>query len=101
MTWYRFGREIGDDNDLACYMLDAVNGANDDPDGPTWARKFMEYINDRYTADDILVDVTNLRVGLTDYFVDWAVEQAQYDPEFGEVYCFDWDDDEEEQEGDE
>ena len=44
MTWYRFGREIGDDNDLACYMLDGMAGANDDPDGPVWARRFMEYM---------------------------------------------------------
>ena len=95
MTWYRFGREIGDDNDLANYMLDAASGANDDPDGPTWARKFMEYINDSYTAYDILMYVSNLGV-VTGYFEDWVIEMAQYDPYFGEVYCFDYEDDEEE-----
>lgn len=89
MTWYRFGREIGDDNDLANYMLDAVSGANDDPDGPMWARKFMEYINDRYTAYDILMYVSNLGVA-AGYFEDWAVEQAKYDDGFGEHYGFEW-----------
>ena len=101
MTWYRFGREIGDDNDLACYMLNAVNGANDDPDGPVWERKFMDYINDSYTAYGILENCTSLRLTLTDYFVNWVIEMAQFDPYFGEVYCFDWEDDEEEEEGEE
>ena len=101
MTWYRFGREIGDDNDLACYMLDGMAGANDDPDGPVWARRFMEYINDSFTAYDILVEVTKLKLSLTDYVVDWIIVMASYDPYFGEYYGFDWKDDEEEQEGDE
>ena len=100
MTWYRFRREIGDDMGLANYMLDGTMGAHDDPDSPVWARKFMEYINEQYTAYDILVDATILRVGvgLSDYFVDWVIEMAQYDPYFGEVYCFDWEDDEDEDE---
>lgn len=94
MTWYRFGREIGDDNDLACYMLDGVIGAHDDPDGPIWARKFREYIDGQYTPYEILESCSYQKVGFTDYFVDWVIEMAQYDLHFGEVYCFDWEEEE-------
>ena len=47
MTWYRNGNRIGYDMELANYMLDAVSGKNDDPDGQSWQDRFERYVNTR------------------------------------------------------
>lgn len=89
MTWYRNGKRIGDDMELGQYMLDAVLGTNDDPDGDIWRYRFRHYMNDTYSAMEML----EMCEGGADYnslFIDWIDDWAKCDTEFGEGYGFDW-----------
>lgn len=90
MTWYRFGREIGDDNDLANYMLDAVSGANGDPDGQMWNDRFERYVNTSFEPMEVMRLCEHDGCGFNEFFVDWVIDMVQYDDRFGEDYGFEW-----------
>lgn len=90
MTWYRNGQEIGDDMDLANYMLDAVSGENSDPDGETWGYLFEGYVNETFTPMEVMRLCEHDGCGYNEFFVDWVVDMAQYDRDFSGDYGFEW-----------
>ena len=95
MTWYRNGQEIGDDMDLANYMLDAVSGANDDPDAQSWQDMFERYVNTSFEPMEVMRLCEHDGCGYNEFFVDWVIDMAQYDDDFGEKYGFEWKEEEE------
>ena len=94
MTWYRDGNRIGNDMDLANYMLDAVCGANDDPDGQSWQDRFENYVNSTFEPMEVMRLCEHDGCGYNEFFVDWVIDMAQYNDDFGEDYGFEWREDE-------
>lgn len=92
MTWYWNEERIGDHYDLARYMLDAVSTGSM-PEADSWARAFREYMNDTFTAMEVLEEVEN-GSDYDGFFVDWAEDMAREDPDFDSVYGFEWRDEE-------
>lgn len=90
MTWYRNGNEIGYDMELANYMLDAVNGANDDPDGQMWNDRFERYVNTSFEPMEVMRLCEHDGCGFNEFFVDWVIAMVQYNDRFGEDYGFEW-----------
>lgn len=101
LTWYRNGIRIGHEMDLANYMLDAVSGANDDPDGDKWASMFEEYVNTNFEPMEVMRYCEHDRCGYSEFFVDWVVDQAQYSLDFAEDFGFEEIEEEENEDGQE
>ena len=94
MTWYRDGNRIGNDMDLANYMLDAVAGENSDPDGQSWQDRFENYVNSTFEPMEVMRLCEHDGCGYNEFFVDWVIDMAQYNDDFGEDYGFEWREDE-------
>ena len=73
MAWYWNDERIGDHYDLARYMLDAVTTGSV-PEADCWARAFGEYMNDTFTAMEVLEEVDN-GFDYNDFFTDWIRRQ--------------------------
>ena len=90
MTWYRNGNRIGDDMDLANYMLDAVAGENSDPDGQSWQDSFERYVNTTFEPMEIMRLCEHDGCGYNEFFIDWVIDMAQYDDGYGTRFGFTW-----------
>lgn len=88
MTWYRGDERIGDDVDVANAMLDAAIEQTEE--GIGYMDDFRAYVNERFEPMEVLETCTRDRVGLEGFFIDWAVDQLQYNDAYGERYGFTW-----------
>ena len=88
MTWYRGDERIGDDIDVANFMLDAAMEQTED--GIEWMNDFRSYVNREFEPVEVLEMCTRDSVDFNDFFIDWAVDQLQYNDAYGERYGFTW-----------
>ena len=88
MTWYKGDERMGDDVDVANAMLDAAIEQTEE--GIGYMDDFRAYVNDAFEPMEVLETCTRDRVGLEELFIDWAVDQLQYNDAYGERYGFTW-----------
>lgn len=88
MTWFKGDERIGCDMDVANRMLDAaIMGAEE---GQTYMNDFRAYVNSGFEPMEVLELCTQERVGFEEFFIDWAIDQLQYNDAYGERYGFTW-----------
>ena len=94
MTWYRGEERIGGDIDLANWMLSAVIEQSID-EAQDWQDRFEAYVNEQFTPLEVMRLCEHDGCGYNEFFVDWVVDMAQYDDDFGKKYGFEWKEEEE------
>ena len=92
MTWYRGDERIGDDQDAAQCMLDAALAGTDD--GDMYMEAFRNYLNSGFEPFEVLETCTHDGMEFNDFFIDWAIDQLQYNDAYGERFGFTWRDEE-------
>lgn len=89
MTWYRGDERIGDDMDVANRMLDAALAGTGD--GDMYMEAFRGYLNSEFEPFEVLVEMcTRDGVGFDGFFIDWAIDQLQYNDSYGMRFGFTW-----------
>lgn len=98
MTWYRTdddgnrieGEEgrIGDDIDLVEYLRDErIEGTEL---GVFMSERFEDWLDSSLTATQVLFQVMNDGADYEGYFTDWVLYVLKDDPDFCDVYGFDF-----------
>ena len=91
MTWYRGDERIGDDQDVAQYMLDAAFAGTDD--GDEYMEAFRDYLNTEFEPFEVLETCTHDGADFNGFFIDWAIDQLQYNDAYGERFGFRYEED--------
>ena len=88
MSWYRGDERIGCDMDVANRMLD--DAVNQRGDGDDYMDAFRAYVNDGFEPIEVLEMCTKDNVGFDEFFIDWAIDQLQYNDGYGTRFGFTW-----------
>lgn len=89
MTWYRGDERIGEDIDLANWMLSAVIEQSID-EAPDWQDRFESYVDDTFTPMEVMRLCEHDGHGYNEFFIDWVNDLIDYDTDFREEYGFEW-----------